>query len=275
MKPAINPKSEKLITAIAKNLPQSLLITGDSGVGLSEIAKYISELNLIEPLVILPEKDEIIDIEKGVIGVDIIRRLFDQTRSKSTGKRITIIDFAEKMTVQAQNAFLKLLEEPNANTYFILVSSSQTKLLPTILSRTEKIIIRTITLEQSNRLLDDLGVNDKLKRSQLLFMAEGMPSELIRLCQDAPYFEKRSTIVRDAREFLSADTYHKLLIANKYKEDRVLCLNLLNDASSILKRSIVDNPQPASLKLVESLVDAYKQIEANGNIRLCLARIVV
>lgn len=261
--------------AIAKNLPQSLLITGDSDVGLGEIAKYISELNLIEPLVILPEKDEIIDIEKGVIGVDIIRRLFDQTRSKSTGKRIIIIDFAEKMTVQAQNAFLKLLEEPNANTYFILVSGSQTKLLPTILSRTEKITIRTITLEQSNRLLDDLGVNDKLKRSQLLFMAEGKPSELTRLCQDAPYFEKRSTIVRDAREFLSADTYHKLLIVNKYKEDRILCLCLLCDACSILKRSIIDNPQPSSLKLVECLVDAHKQIEANGNIRLCLARIML
>jgi DNA polymerase-3 subunit delta' len=80
------------------------------------------------PIIILPEKDEKIDIEKGVISVEIMRRLYDETRTKTEGERIIIIDYAERMTTQAQNAFLKLLEEPGDDVYFILVSNTTSKL---------------------------------------------------------------------------------------------------------------------------------------------------
>jgi DNA polymerase-3 subunit delta' len=275
MKPIINPKSEKLLLTTINNLPQSLLLTGDNGVGLSTIGRYIAELNDIIPMIILPEKDEKIDIDKGVISIDSMRYLYNETRSKTDKKRIIIIDYAERMTNQAQNAFLKLLEEPGKNIHFILVSHSVSKLLPTILSRVEKIDIRPATIEQSDKLLDSLGITDKVKRSQLLFMAEGRPAELTRLCNNKTYFDNRSIAIRDARELLRGNLYQKLLIAQRYKDNRASTLLLLLDVANILKKTITDSPQIDTVNRINAVLNAYRRIEANGNIRLCLARMVV
>jgi len=275
IKPIMNQASEKLLISIANHLPQSLLLTGADGVGLGTISRYIAELCQATPVVILPEKDEKIDIEKGTINVDIMRRLYDDTRTKHVDKQIIIIDFAERMTHQAQNAFLKLLEEPGKDVYFILVSHSVSKLLPTVLSRVESLNIRPITTEQSKQLLDSLKLTDTTKRSQILFMADGLPAEITRLCSDDAYFESRSLIIRDARELLIGTPYQKLLIANRYKDNRLSALSLLTDMSNILKRSITANPQIDAIKHIDSILKAYQRIEANGNIRLCLAQLAI
>ena len=270
-KPVIHPISEKRINLTVKNMPQSMLLSGQKRVGLSTIAKYIANLRKITPTIILPEKDEKIDIDKGIISVEIMRRLYDETRTKTADERIIIIDYAQRMTTQAQNAFLKLLEEPGDNVYFILVSNTTSKLLPTIISRTENLDIKPITDKQSNELLDKLGVTDKTKRSQLLFMASGSPAELTVLADDKDYFEKRSEMMRDARELISGNLYKKLLIANRYKDDRTNALQLLTDAANMLKKSIFARPQTDSIAYIDKLLKAYQRIEANGNIRLCLA----
>ncbi len=275
IKPIINPTSEIKLLAVTRHLPQSLLLTGEPGVGLSTISLYIAELVGVNPVIILPEKDEKIDIEKGIISVDIMRRLYNDTRTKTTGDRVIIIDYAERMTHQAQNAFLKLLEEPGVGVHFIIVAQSVNKLLPTILSRVEVLDIKNILTRQSEQLLDILNVTDTTKRSQLIFMADGRPAELTRLSQNNEYFDKRSTTVRDARELLRGSIYQKLLIAHKYKDDRANALVLLTDMSNILKRTIIANPQVDNLNKIDDILNAYQQIEANGNIRLCLARMIL
>ena len=275
IRPIINPTSQIKLLAVTKHLPQSLLLTGEPGVGLSTISLYIAELVGVNPVIILPEKDEKIDIEKGIISVDIMRRLYNDTRTKTTGDRVIIIDYAERMTHQAQNAFLKLLEEPGVGVHFIIVAQSVNKLLPTILSRVEVLDIKNILTRQSEQLLDILNVTDTTKRSQLIFMADGRPAELTRLSQNNEYFDKRSTTVRDARELLRGSIYQKLLIAHKYKDDRANALVLLTDMSNILKRTIIANPQVDNLNKIDDILNAYQQIEANGNIRLCLARMII
>ena len=274
-KPIINPASEQLLLAIIDNLPQSLIITGAPRLGLSTIARYISELLQITPIIILPEKDEKIDIDKGVISVGLMRRLYNDTRTINNSQRIIIIDYAERMTVQSQNAFLKLLEEPSDNLYFILVTHSTAKLLPTILSRLEKLAIKPITTDQSNILIDSLGVTDKTKRSQLLFMADGLPAELTQLMADDEYFNKRQTMVRDAREIIQANLYQKLLLAHKYKDNRNDALLLIADALNILQNTIIKQPKLETIIYIDKLLKTYQRIEANGNIRLCLAQMVI
>jgi hypothetical protein len=86
------------------------------------------------------------------------------------------------------------------------------------------------------------------------------------------YFNNRSIIVRDARDSLTDSLYNKLRIAQSYKDNRVNALLLLHDILSILNQSISKKPQISTIKRIDSVLDAYKQIEANGNIRLCLTR---
>ena len=271
----INPASEINISKLAKRLPQSLLLIGNEGVGLSSIGKYVAELREAKPVVVLPEKDEKIDVENGIINVEIMRRLYEDTRTKPRGDRIIIIDHADRMTNQAQNAFLKLLEEPGEGTYFILVCHSISKLLPTILSRVEKIQIKNITRSQSEELLDLLEITDKAKRNQILFMAEGLPATITKLVNDGNFFEKSSQIVCDARELIRGNQYQKLQIIQKYKDNRLGALDLLLNMTKILKLSLISNPQPEAINRLGAVLGAYDQIKANGNIRLVLASTVI
>jgi len=274
-KPIINPDFEQILSSVMTKLPQSLLISGEPGVGLTTIAKHIAGIYGIVPTIIYPEKDEIIDIEKGFIGIDIIRRLYNETKTINVDKRIIIIDYAERMTIQSQNAFLKLLEEPNNNLYFILLSHSTAKLLPTIISRVENLNVKPITSEQSEYLLESMNIIDKTKRTQLLFMATGLPAELTRLTNDNNYFDKRVAMMQDARTILQANLYQKLLLAHQYKDNRALALLLLLDAMKILNNSIIKNPQFDTINYIDRVLNTYQRIEANGNIRLCLAQMVI
>lgn len=268
----VNPASKAFLKKLLDNLPQALLLTGPQGVGLSTIGRSIAEDRGVIPSVVLPEKQEKVDLENGKITVASIRRLYDETRTKITGSRVIIIDYAERMTLQSQNAFLKLLEEPGEGTYFILIAHSDATLLPTILSRMQRANILPATHEQSGALLDSLGVIDATKRTRMLFMADGLPAELTRLASDEDYFNTRIDSVRDAREFLQGTSYQKLLIAQKYKDNRQAAITLLIDASNILYRSIVEQHKTDVLPRVDAILVALQQIRANGNIRLCLAR---
>ncbi|HEY5639932.1 MAG TPA: AAA family ATPase, partial [Dehalococcoidia bacterium] len=53
-------------------------------------------------------------------------------------KRVVIIDPAEEMSVEAQNAFLKTLEEPPAHVVFILATTDPKKIPATVLSRCQR-----------------------------------------------------------------------------------------------------------------------------------------
>lgn len=275
MKIFIHPATESTIVAIAKDMPQSLLLTGPEGIGLSTLAQHIAGMLTKDVRIVLPEKDEVVNLEKGSISVASIRKLYEQTRSVKTQKQVIIIDYTERMTVTAQNAFLKLLEEPPTNTYFILLCHDPTVLLPTIHSRIWTIQVRPITPEQTEELLGILNISDAQKKTQMLFMASGLPAELTRLAADSDYFMAKVAIVRDARELLRGRLYDKLALAQRYKDRREDALALLDNALTILRKTISDNPDTQLIAQINSLLFTYDKISANGNIRLSLARLVV
>lgn len=275
MTPVLNPQTELLLQSLLDDLPQSLLLSGEVGVGLGTIARFIATSLQVVPTVILPEKNDKIDLEKGSIPVETIRDLYEQTRTKRTGKHIVIIDYAERMSKQAQNAFLKLLEEPNDSTYFILATHAPEQLLPTVRSRMRTVEIRPISQTQSEKLLDTLKVSDATPRSQILFMAAGLPAEIKRLVDDNDHFAARVAIMRDARNLLQDDAYSKLLVAQLYKDRRDDALQLLQDAAKIIRRTMSAKPNLQLRQQIDRLLATYDHIAANGNIRLCLAQLVL
>lgn len=80
----------------------------------------------------------------GQIKVDAIRALDDFVfvGSHRNGRRVVLIQRADAMNLVAANALLKMLEEPPATVYFILVTSHPKRLLATIRSRTRAILFR-------------------------------------------------------------------------------------------------------------------------------------
>lgn len=267
----LDPTTDISIQAFKKDTPQSLLISGPLGSGLQTIAKLLST---DVTMMISPEKDGKINIEDGTIGVELIRNLYNDTRAKSKGVSIIIKD-ADKMTVQAQNAFLKLLEEPNAGIHFILLSHNDTSILPTIKSRAERLEVRPINNTQSKQLLNNLGITDNTKCAQILFLASGLPSAITRLATDPSYFKTRSSITHDARDMLQSNRYTKLKLAQKYKDKRRESLLLLDDMIKILRYTLSKNQQSEIILGLNDILDTYQNISQNGNIMLNLAKLVL
>ena len=79
------------------------------------------------------------DNAKGIIRVSETHNSLRKLSFKSSqgGLRVLLIWYAERMNIEAANALLKGLEEPEPGTVYLLVSEHQDLMLPTILSRTQ------------------------------------------------------------------------------------------------------------------------------------------
>jgi DNA polymerase III gamma/tau subunit len=75
--------------------------------------------------------------EKSAYSVEEIRKIHGLTRAKQLSPMIIQINNAENLSEPSQNAFLKLLEEPNTNISFLLHATEISKILPTIKSRAQ------------------------------------------------------------------------------------------------------------------------------------------
>ena len=100
-------------------------------------------------------KSRQIVIGKDTDDTDTIRWFqarFSLSSMSGLGKKIGIIHDADRITVQAQNAFLKNLEEPPKHSYFILSSGNPKSLLPTVISRCQ--LIPLLTNKRSYNFVD-------------------------------------------------------------------------------------------------------------------------
>lgn len=264
----------RLTSLLSETMPQSILLSGQDGVGLLTIALYLAgrdQTKLLQPVNAKGQED----LKGGTIGIEAIRDLYGHTRTRTSRKRIIIIDNAERMSRGAQAAFLKLLEEPSESTYFILTSHTPNSLLPTIRSRVQHTPIQAITTSQSSEYITSLGVNDEKKVKQLLFLGDGLPAELTRLISNDEYFTKRAAIINDARTLITADTYQKLRIVQHYRQDREGALQLIDGAMTILKYSLAAKPQPSVIFQLDQLLNTRERITGNQNVSLQLTLAVL
>lgn len=106
--------------------------------------------------------------EQGSFGVDKVRELRDDAvvTSNELDFKVYILDDFHLMTAQAQNAALKILEEPPKNVYFILLCKDVQNVLETVLSRVIQFEIRPLTEGSVRRFLSENYNNELLKNQQ-------------------------------------------------------------------------------------------------------------
>ena len=111
-----------------------------------------------------------------VIKVDQIRDMVDfSQKTAGLGKRkVAVLAPADSMNANAANALLKLLEEPAADTYLILVCHRLHGLPATIRSRCQMLRLPVPAPEESRRWLDRLTGSPE-ESAQLLSLARGLP----------------------------------------------------------------------------------------------------
>ncbi|NIA22864.1 MAG: AAA family ATPase [Proteobacteria bacterium] len=120
----------------------------------------------------------------NIIPLGYIQYIISQLKYKSVHDedRIIIIRDAHYMTREAQNALLKILEEPPDRVFFILTTANEDKLLPTIISRCSRYLMSGLNENEMNRFLSNIGTDIRGKKL-LTLLANGSPGILLKYSQ--------------------------------------------------------------------------------------------
>lgn len=123
------------------------------------------------------------------IGINAIREIknFLWQRPNTSERRTLIIDNAELLTTEAQNALLKITEEPPASSLLILVTSDIESILPTIISRLPKIYFGTVNSEIIAKWLMENDTMPKKESTALANRSLGKPGIAWRILNDKKF----------------------------------------------------------------------------------------
>ena len=110
-----------------------------------------------------PYRDPKIEGGNLSIGIEDVRALIRELAYAPVEgmRRVIIVREAERMTVDAQNALLKPLEEPPAHTLFVLTTNQPEVLLPTVRSRCRRLIFGPLPQEVIASYLDRVGITSE------------------------------------------------------------------------------------------------------------------
>lgn len=192
-------------------LPHAILLRGRAGIGKNDFALHLAhtllcqQVNAAQPCgvcasciwikegnhpdfkLITPEDEAEESVSKKKvsnrtqISVAQIRQLSDFLSLSShqvQGRRIILISPAETLNLASANALLKMLEEPPSNTLFLLVTSQQQRLLPTIISRCQ---IMDFSIPPRGEALTWLFAQGINKPETLLEYAGGAPLAAVQM----------------------------------------------------------------------------------------------
>ncbi|CAG7839234.1 DNA polymerase III subunit delta' [Clostridium novyi B str. ATCC 27606] len=177
------------------------LIIGEDGIGKSLMAREIA-LKILGKV----EKRDYVDIiqwriekNKQSIGVDNIRDIIKEVNKKpyEEDKKVIIIYEAERMTTEAQNAFLKTIEEPPKGVFIILLSSNLQFMLETIKSRCQVHKLKRLNFKDMERYIKREYPNlDDNEVRQVIIFSDGIPGRCKIFLEDESFKEIRHNIIK-------------------------------------------------------------------------------
>lgn len=160
----------------------------------------------------------------GSIGVDDIRGQIHDTimiRPYSSYYKIYIVDEAEKMTVQAQNALLKTIEEPPAYAIIMLLTTNQEAFLPTILSRCVQLKLKPLKDSVvKSYLMGSLGIKESRADIYAAF-ARGNLGRAIHLASSEEFQLLYSELLHMLKHLKEMDIIELLFYIKKMKDENL------------------------------------------------------
>ncbi len=218
--------------------------------------------------------------------------------------RLFIVDHADELGVQAQNAFLKTLEEPRSGIHIVLVSSAPTNLLSTIRSRTQRLRFLPLRPESVIALLMDRGI-DKASAEVAAALSGGLVGRALSLVQgedqnalwEAVAKLRRAAgegglndLFKTAAELGSADAkdilpdtlgllarlYRDALVAAVGADDLVLLRERADEIDALAAKATASPLGPLRLrKTLRGVVDAQSALDSNVNAVSALERLLI
>ncbi|MDR1773778.1 MAG: DNA polymerase III subunit delta' [Clostridioides sp.] len=210
-----------LINSIkTQKLNSSYLFEGIDGIGKKKTALEFSKILLeVENPQNSSDFNDIFP-EGQSVKIEQIRKLESDIVLKPRGNyKIYIINDAQKMTHQAQNALLKTLEEPPSYAVIILISNNKNALLETIVSRCDSIKFSPISKNDTIEFLKSKFI-DENKSKVLASFASGSLQRALDLAENEEFSEMRRILDENLKIIFNKDVVSIMELANnltKYK----------------------------------------------------------
>jgi DNA polymerase III delta prime subunit len=271
-------KTQKQAQYFLRNPNGSLLILGGGGAGKAELAIAMSACLLEtenlsnEPNFLAVTKPN----DKQEISIDGIRQVAKFLKLKVPGdgqvRRVILVTNAHDMSMEAQNSLLKMLEEPNPDTVFILTAPYELSLLPTIVSRCQIIQVHPLT---SRKALEHYGAEYQASRINSAWrLSQGNKALLEALLKEDDSHPLKQA-VEQVKQFLKSSRYERQRLLEKYLKDRRdlgLFLEALSKVLTALHHtSVLKNDVTSSQALLSdrrAVRRAHEALTVNANVKL-------
>lgn len=164
--------------------------------------------------------------------------------------KVMLIWLPELMHESTANAILKILEEPSPQTVFLLVTNDAEKILVTILSRTQKIVVRNFEDEEVVAFLQAEGYAPA-KAQEVAYLAQGNLQEALRLVEQTQ--DDQQTFFREwMRECYKQDYFALLKRSEEFKSwNKEAQKGLIQYGLGIIREAIVSKYEPSLNRLTD------------------------
>lgn len=216
-------------------------------------------------IVVSPEKD---------IKIERIRELqkelsFSPYFSKY---KVAIIDGAERMTLGAQNALLKILEEPGEKCVLILVCHNSQNLLPTIKSRC---LIKKFSLVKNEEILK--LITQEKNKNEIAFWSHFRPGLAVEMQENEDVLQEKMKSYKELKNILESNISDKFLLAENLSKEKSSFQDKLNSWIAVLRKNMFGgqkflNIDPLkNLSLIEYMGESLEIMnKTNSNLRAVL-----
>lgn len=297
-------KQKEVLERLAKgkNIPHALLFSGIDKIGKKRVAVefiksifcekekgFCGECYSCKSIDSISFPDlSIIEAKERNIEIEEVRDLQNRLSLKSYNNslKVGIIDDAHLMRKDAQNALLKVLEEPKGDTLLILITSYPQMLLPTVRSRLEEIKFSVVSRKEIEDYLISLGASVE-KAKEIALISSGQIGKAIEFLNDKEKLNYFNKAIKDIISLAHSEMYKRFDFAKEFKENQDEIVNVLDIWERFMRREILlkvygnkGSLENYSLKKTKEIIDELEKTKylienTNVNKKLALENLLI
>lgn len=278
----LHPQTKRTLDAFLARPSHAVILSGPAGSGKFALAGRTAEILLeLEPenLTRYPYFRHISLTSGSKIGIETVRELEHFLSLKvprsTTANRIVIIEQAELLSEEAQNALLKTLEEPPDGTVIILTAAHEQALLPTIRSRVQPVRVLAPPKADVHAFFQAAG-RDAKAIGRAYDMSGGLPGLMHALLNGEEH--PLLAVTEQVRQLLRQNQFERLLTVNRLAKQKDEAFNLTFILQQMAHVSLQTAQGSAARRWQQVFTASYRANEAlaaNGQAKLVLTRLML